>query len=363
MENKIYFYGSFPPKNKAAYGGGEEGNLRTVKLLQSLGYEVTIIRKLRSRSSSSDFVKLMTYPWRFLDGIVKFFFIALFGSRNSIVHISGFGGYTVFNEFLIVSISKLMGYFTIFEIRGGGFFINQSKWYIIFRNWILRHSDYIFSQGMENKPLIEQVCQKPFFYYPNYLDTEFLPKELPHKDMQEIRLFFFGRIEQAKNVKLIVEIAAILQKQYNNVTLTIIGNGQADYVADVRTLMRDRLVPGSYELLPGCPHDELRKHLPDKHFYIFPSEQIFEGHSNAVTEAMAYGIVPIASPQGFSRTVVGNDELIVDELSAEQYAKRIARIIEDNRFNELSAFVYNRIQENYTCSIVRNQLSVVYSKI
>lgn len=363
MKKHIYFYGSLPPKNKAAYGGGEIGNLRTVKMLRSLGYDVTTVRKLRSKSSASTFIKLFTYPWRLLDGVVKFFFTVLSGNRKSIVHISGFGGHTIFNEFLIVATSKLMGYFTIFEIRGGGYFINQSKWYVIFRNWILRHSDYIFSQGMENKPLIEQVCQKPFFYYPNYLEDDFIPKVMPHKPDGAFNMVFFGRVEKEKNVRLIVETAAILQKQYNNITLTIIGNGQADYVADIRNLMHDRLVSGSYELLPGCPHDELRQHLMDKHFYIFPSGQIFEGHSNAVTEAMAYGIVPVASPQGFSRTVVGNDELIVDELSAEQYAKRIARIIDDNRFNELSAFVYNRIQENYTYSIVRNKLSDVYSII
>ena len=102
MENKVYFYGSLPPKNKAAYGGGEEGNLRTVKILKSLGYDVTVIRKIRSNASSSSFVKLMTYPWRFFDGAIKFFCITLFGSRDSVVHISGFGGYTVFNEFLIM---------------------------------------------------------------------------------------------------------------------------------------------------------------------------------------------------------------------------------------------------------------------
>lgn len=363
MKHKVYFYGSLPPKNKVAYGGGEEGNLRTVKLLQSLGYDVTIIRKLRTKSSSSTFVKLMTYPWRFLDGIIKFFCVTLFGCRNSVVHISGFGGYMVFNEFLIMSISKLMGYFTIFEIRGGRFFINQSKWYVILRNWILRHSDYIFSQGIENKAIVDKICQKPFFYYPNFIENDFMPKSLPSKPEGKFNMIFFGRVEKEKNIKLIVETVSLVQKQFHNVSLTIIGDGLPDYIAEIIKLMKEKLQEGSYEYITGRSHNKLQKHLLDKHFYIFPSKQMYEGHSNAVTEAMAYGIVPIASPQGFSRTVIGNDELIVNELSAEQYAQRIVRIISDNRFNELSAFVYNRIQENYTYSIVCNKLSDVYSMV
>ena len=88
---------------------------------------------------------------------------------------------------------------------------------------------------------------------------------------------------------------------------------------------------------------------------------MYEGHSNAVTEAMAYGIVPIASPQGFSRTVIGNDELIVGEFSAEEYAERIAKINRDERIEEISASLNYRVCSNYTSTIVRKQIGVVYS--
>lgn len=361
MANKIYFYGSLPPKNKAAYGGGEVGNLRTVKMLQSFGYKVVTIRKLRSSSSVSAFVKLFTYPWRMLEGVFMFWVTVMFGSRQSIVHISGFGGHTILNEFLILGIAKSLGYYTIFEIRGGGFFMNTSKAYCLLRNWIVRHADYIFSQGMENKPLLDKICKTPFFYYPNFVDEDFMPSQKPDKKSSTINLIFFGRIEKEKNVKLIVETTKLLQQRFHNITLTIIGNGKSDYVVEVQQMMASNLKAGSYTYLRGCSHDDLKQYLIDKHFYIFPSEQMFEGHSNALTEAMAYGIIPIASPQGFSRTVVGMEELIVNEFSAEQYANRITDFIIDNRFKELSEYVYDRIRENYTDSIVRKQLYNVYS--
>ena len=190
---------------------------------------------------------------------------------------------------------------------------------------------------------------------------DFLPKSLPSKPEGKINMVFFGRVEKEKNIKLIVETVSLLQKQFHNVSLTIIGNGHPSYIAEMKNLMKEKLQDSTYTYIAGCPHNKLREHLSDKHFYIFPSEQMYEGHSNAVTEAMAYGIVPIASPQGFSRTVIGNDELIVDEFSADEYAERIANIIREERFDEISASLYDRVCSNYTSSIVRKQIGLVYS--
>ena len=364
--NKIYFYGSFHPKNKASYGGGEEGNLRTVSILRSAGYDVRIIRKLRSRASTSKFVKLASYPIRMMDGILKFLFILLFGCRKSIVHISGFCGHTILNEYILMKISKALGYFSIFELRGGGadkFYYNGSAAYRKMFRWIVTNADYIFSQGMENKQLLDSICNTPFFYYPNYVEENFLPSSLPIKPTDSINLLFFGRVEKEKNVLLIVDTAAILQKELNNITLTIIGNGKPEYTHDVQQRMKERLRAGSFIYIPGCKHDDLKHHLADKHFYIFPSQQEYEGHSNAVTEAMAYGVVPIVSPQGFSRTIVGNDELVISELNATEYAKCISDKLNAGNFDEFSRNVYQRIQNNYTAEIVGKKLVQVYKEI
>jgi glycosyltransferase involved in cell wall biosynthesis len=51
---------------------------------------------------------------------------------------------------------------------------------------------------------------------------------------------------------------------------------------------------------------------------------------------MSCGVVPVSSPQGFSRTVIGNDCLIVNELSAQAYADRVLEILSDGSFSELA---------------------------
>lgn len=366
MENKVIFYGSFPQKGRSSYGGGEEGNFRTTKLLSSAGYDVRVIKKIRNKSSASGFTILITYPFRMIAGIVEFF-IALFCNRKkAIVHISGFCGHTILNEFILLSIAKSLGYFTVFELRGGGankFYSEGSTKYKKMFCWIVSHADYIFSQGIENKPLLDSIKIKPFFYYPNYVEADFIPAVIPEKPREKINLLFFGRVEIEKNVLLVVDIAEALQKQFSNITLTIIGNGKQEYVDAVKSRMKEKLAPGSFFYYDGCLHQEIKHHLEDKHFYVFPSQQEYEGHSNAVTEAMAFGVIPIVSPQGFSRTVVGHSRLVIDNYSVEDYASSISKIITNNEIDFFSSYVFDRVSQYYKDDVVGGRLRDVYKEI
>ena len=127
--------------------------------------------------------------------------------------------------------------------------------------------------------------------------------------------------------------------------------------------MQETLSSGSWHLLPGCAHNRLMHELEDKHFYVFPSQQEREGQSNAVTEAMGYGVIPIASPQGFNRSTIGYDILIVEELSAEAYAERIAMIIHNKEIEKYSQFVRQRFMENYSEEVVFSQTKKNFEEI
>lgn len=364
--NTIYFFGSLPPKGQAPFGGGEVGNLRTVRMLRSFGYEVRCINKRLGKASAPKWRHLLSFPFRIGGAILKALFLLVVGKRDSWVHVSGFYGPTIGSEIAVMRIAKLFGYQTVYELRGGGavkYYEEGTRRYRRQFSYLVRRADMLFSQGMENKPLLDTLCDTPFFYYPNCVTDDFLPEELPLKPADNLNLLFFGRLEKEKNILLIVEVAALLQKRFNNVTLTLIGNGQKEYLDEVRHALQCSLTEGSYTLLPGCKHEELKQHLADKHFYVFPSMQEREGHSNALTEAMAYGIIPIASPQGFSRTVTGDERLIVDEYSAKAYAKRIETIVSEGEMDELGAFVYQRVCDNYTETALAASLRRVYDAV
>ena len=368
MRSIVYFIGSLPKKEKTPVGGGEVGNLRTVEMLESFGYKVKLIRKRRSAASESKIKRIILYPLRFLWNLCQCLFVLLFGDRkHGIVHVSGFYGVTIAIETAQVFMAKLFGYRLIYEMRGGGastYYENGKRSYRKQFHYILNKADYIFSQGQENEPLIQSLCKTPIFYYPNSVKPSFYLEKLPEKPINVVNILFFGRIEPEKNPLMIVEIAALLQKEFDNIRLTIIGNGQKDLHEKVKVAMIEKLKKGTYELLPGCNHDELQQLLVDKHFYVFPSVQPREGQSNAVTEAMSLGIIPIASPQGFSRSTIGDDRLIVQDLNAEAYAERISKIISDDEIEKYSTFVRQRFLDNFTEEIVfarsKNEYDLIF---
>lgn len=78
---------------------------------------------------------------------------------------------------------------------------------------------------------------------------------------------------------------------------------------------------------------------------------------------MGYGVIPIASPQGFNRSTIGYDILIVEELSAEAYAERIAMIIHNKEIEKYSQFVRQRFMENYSEEVVFSQTKKNFEEI
>lgn len=366
MNKTVYFYATLPKKGSTPYGGGEVGNMRTIRMLSENGFEVVTMRQRKAKAEWGRMKAIASYPLRLLAGWVDVFATMVCGSRAGIAHLSGFAGVTIFNEFVVMHLMKMLGYKVIYELRGGGaigFWENGSSSYKKMFSYLLESACYVFVQGKENISLIESICKTPVYHYANCVEDGFAPSALPEKPTNKINLLFYGRCEENKHVDMIVEAAAIVQKEIPNVYLTIVGNGQQSYIDMIQSKMKALLKEGTYTYLPGCKHEDLPSLLQDKHFYIFPSTQPREGQSNSVTECMSFGIIPIASPQGFNRSTIGDNELVVDELFAKAYADRICKIVREDKTSYYSDYVFKHFNHNFTEDRVFSKTLAVYKKI
>lgn len=365
-KNKVYMYATLPKKGQTPFGGGEVGNMRTVRMLREVGYDVVTIRQRKAEATWGKRRVLLSYPFRMLTGWTETFCKLLFASRKNIVHLSGFAGKTIFNEYVLMHIMRGLGYKVVYELRGGGavgFWEKGSTLYKKMFGYLINNACYVFSQGQENIPMLKTISNTPTYHYANCVEDGFAPEKLPSKPNDRINLLFYGRCEENKHVDMIIETAALIQKAVPNVFLTIVGNGQQSYIDMIKNKMRRELKDGTYIYLPGCKHEGLPNLLTDKHFYIFPSTQPREGQSNSVTESMAYGIIPIASPQGFNRSTIGDNKLIVDELKAEAYAQKIIEIIKTDNCNKYSEQVFKQFKNNFTQEVVFKRTLEVYKCI
>lgn len=368
MNKRIYFFANFGRWDRQPYGGGEIGNRRTLAMMWRAGYEVHPIGKY-NRVFKRTLPDILIIPLLMLWSFIKFSFVMLVGRRNSsLVHVVGFYGSTIYFEHLLISISHLLGYLTIYEMRGGGatdHYANGTKCYRRTFEATVRHADVIFSQGMENKPLIDSIAPgKRFFYYPNCVGQDFCPETFPVKANDSIKLLYFGRISRQKNVEVVIDTFNLLAERHSDFRLDIVGNcTEPGYAEEIRQHIKASPYASHITMHPACSHQNLKEILSDKHIYLFPTAEPREGHSNALTEAMSWGLVPIATDKGFNRTVIGNDALIVGQPSAESFAEVISRIIEKGELNDLSRESYQRVQDNYTEPIIYNRLKEEYDTL
>lgn len=365
MKNRIYFFANFGDWKKLPHGGGEVGNRRTLALMKKMGFELNVIEKY-NRVNNHSTLNLILLFCKMVGSVLKFASRIIFGRRQcSLVHIVGFYGPMTYYENTLVSIAKACGYKVIYEMRGGGadtYYDEGSFLYrTVFRS-MLKKSDIIFSQGKENYPLIERLSQgKPVYYYPNFVMDDFCPKEYPKKSTERVNIMYFGRVSKTKNVEVAVDAFVKVATNYKNVYLDIVGNTpEPEYAEIIRQRIADSGYADRVQMHPACNHEQLKEHLKDKHIYLFPTSEPHEGHSNAMTEAMAWGLIPIATAQGFNRSVVNNDTLIVESLTANAFAASIERLIQSGKMEDYSRSAYQRVIDNYSMDMVYRSLKAEY---
>jgi glycosyltransferase involved in cell wall biosynthesis len=111
---------------------------------------------------------------------------------------------------------------------------------------------------------------------------------------QPVRMVFVGRMEWAKGPGICLEILAHLIQAGIQGQLDLIGEGEES--ARFEQQARDLGVFARVKFRGGLPRDELGSYYEPAHFILLPSES--EGWPKVLSEAMAYGVVPISCAVG-----------------------------------------------------------------
>ena len=174
---------------------------------------------------------------------------------------------------------------------------------------------------------------------------------------RKIRLVYFGRLTESKHIEIVIRTLAILLKNQYSASLDLIGGCSEKYMGVLQEIITDLgMADGLITFHGQKPMSIIARILSAAHYFVFPSEEPKEGHSNALTEAMAFGVVPIVSNAGFNATICGNIELVVYDYNSESYAQKIMNIEISGKWDEYSRFAYQRIADNYTEKNASNAL-------
>jgi len=365
---KIIFYGPLGIA-KPFLGGGEAGNKKTISLLKNAGYKIEILEKpyLFDIPVLREFIAPLQFFHKMILLIIRQFGIY---KDADIFHLSAFYYKLMFFEYLFISIAKKMGFKTIYEIRAGGMiyaYKHGSNWYKKLFLSTIKKTDLILCQGKEYCIFLEKEFNIQSMYYPNYIQNSLITKKNLIKNRilsGKLCLVYFGRLVNSKRIDIVIKIASELKKKGIFFILNIIGSGNESYLADIRSLVNELNLTEQVIFHGRLVLDEMVEILRHQHFFLFPSNEMREGHSNSLTEAMSFGIVPIASNAGFNASVIGEKELVINDKKPICFAEKIVEIYNDLKlWKKYSNQMHKRVYENYTEKIVSKSLLSAYNKL
>lgn len=332
-------------------GGAEAGCLKTKQMYETAGIDVIPLDKPAiSRGKLRFLFDMSILPFKLLRLLYKY--------PNALLHIVGFYTKIVRYEWLLMQIGRHTGHKVIYELRNGSMVKTYKEGSDAYRRTLkdlLLKPDIVLCQGMEYVNFIREQWGVERSYYPNYIMDEFLQKnklDRPHP----VRLIYFGRVTESKNVDVIIEILSLVRKSGVEAILDIIGGYNKQYKAVLDRVIQEENVLNYVTFHGRKSFDFIVERLRSSHYFIFPSQEKQEGHSNALTEAMGCGVVPIVSEAGFNASICGTPELVMKDVEAHTFANKIIDIEKRNLWKSYSMQVYQRVKENYTQTIVSKKL-------
>jgi glycosyltransferase involved in cell wall biosynthesis len=137
---------------------------------------------------------------------------------------------------------------------------------------------------------------------PNAIDTD--DYLVPTREKESNRVIYFGQLIERKNLETLLRAFAHFLSEKRDARLVIIGRGNLE--AKLKALSKDLGATESVEFLGYVPEDRLKKELARASIFVLPSFE--EGMSSALLEAMASGLVCLASNIEANKDVITDSE-------------------------------------------------------
>lgn len=362
MTKKLFVFANMGHLDELPKSGGQSSARRVMKGLEGTGFTIVPIRRHRSELEGKWKHQMEIMTFAVID-LLKIIFIIAFGSRKDSVflHLT-YAGPLVPYELVITQVVRLMGYKSMIYLKGGqvlDYYKNGSDRHKRMFKKVMDLQTKVLFEGMESLKLVENISDTPLVYFPNFVFDDQIPSVLSERPTDTIGLLYFGRVAPNKNIDIILETFELLCQRYDNLHLTIIGGvGQSKAYAD---MIDQRIVNSPYKTkitrMGITPFETIKEIMQTQHFFVFPSKERAEGHSNSLNEAMSQGLIPIVSNFHFNRSVVGDDRVVVDGFEAKNYADRIESILNQDNLNELSEIMWKRVKNQFANRIILDNIS------
>jgi len=185
-----------------------------------------------------------------------------------------------------------------------------------------------------------------------------------HSTMSDgLRICYVGRVEAIqKRVFDLVEMMAQICQTRRDVLLTIVGDGLARKPLDAA--FRNRGLANHVSFVGRQSHARVLQILKDQHVFVLPSE--YEGFGVVLCEAMAAGLVPIATRVAGPQDVIrdGNNGFLVDVGDVAKMAQRACELaVDESQRRRMSERAWETAQREMSVANSIDQLTAALNRV
>lgn len=298
----VLYYGPITSKGKPNTGGFEAANRKNIDKLRELGVEVReypnpVIKRKLGKLGKLAYLKLYATP---------FVLLRYVGRKDVIVHTTPLYGNLLLPSLFLLRLAKILGIPVLVDVRAGSlihYYQTKGKSKQRQLRSMLCLAKAITVEGSSYIKDIKTVMgiAKEAVYFPNVAICR--EKVIEKRPEHTINVFYFGRITTNKGIDVLLEMIEALGEHYH---LYLAGPIAKDVSAV--SLKQPQIT-----YLGLFTPEQLEKEMQRMHFFVFPTKHIGEGQSNSLIEAMANGLVPIVSNQGFNAEVVSDCGVVLEQ--------------------------------------------------
>jgi glycosyltransferase involved in cell wall biosynthesis len=281
-------------------------------------------------------------------------------SRFDLLHLAILYRHFIYSEVFLIACVRARGTPVVLHVRPGDWWLQYRKRSRIYRALFTAAVRLSRTVVVESPDLLERMRSlgaEPV-YLPSFVtDAPRLRTEAPTR-RSPISLVYVGAVNDSKGVPTVLAALRALRNQGFVVSLAVVGAGAPDYFA---------ALAATYDEPEICwmgpvPHRSVRAIVRCAHFFLFPTTFVGEGHSNALNECMAEGVVPIVSDHGANRhVVVGSGVVLPVGASPQDYAGAVAGIWNAGDWSERSNRCVEIVKTRFYAPVVIPTLLSAYA--
>ncbi len=349
---KVLLWGPISPQGQPSKGGFEATNRKIADKLEEEGIYVRetpnpVVNHKWGALGNIVYIKLFLSPLKLLKYI---------GKKDYVLHVTPNAGPLIYPFSMIVYFAHLFKIPVLYHMMAGTFFITynrNTRFYRFAAINLIKNSSAIAVEGsVQILKLRDIIGYKGIIHY---LPTTTYCREFSkhHIEKDVYNLFYFGRLNKAKGVNMMFDIIELLDDRFH---LYLDG-----FISD--DIDKARLNTSKTTYLGIESKSQLKETMKNMTFFILPTTHEGEGQPNSLVEAMAEGLIPITSNQGFCSEVVGDCGMVLSMKStAEEYRDAILDLC-DKDLESLSIKCQERIIKNHNADVEILKLIDLYKNI